>query len=287
MRIETNALLTQILLHMKNFTQFGRFFYGIGVACIGVQQFIYADFRPVIIPAWPAWLHSSPIYAYIFGAILFVTGILIFVRKKIKTISLFLGGLFLILFIVLQAPFVLFVDIYSPKHLGLWTNPLKELAFSGGAFIIAGSFSNGRFHREYKNKLFHFLEKLIPLGRIFFSVMLIAFGLDHFYYADGVATLVPSWIPWHLLWTYFAAIALIGAGVAIILKIKIKLVATLVGIMIFLWLIVLHIPRAIADPYLDNGNEVTSVFEALAFSGIAFVIADKNKKHRQHKNKYS
>lgn len=272
---------------MKNFAKYGRFFYGIGVGCIGIQQFIYADFRPVIMPAWPAWMHSSPIYAYIFGLVLFVAGILIFAGKKVKTISLLLGGLFLLFFIVAQTPFVLFVDIYSPKHLGLWTNPLKELAFSGGAFAIAGLFSYGKFHRENKNGVLRFLEKLIPLGRIFFSIMMIAFGLDHFYYADSVATLVPSWIPGHIFWTYFAAVALIGGGVAIFLKIKLKQVAILTGIMIFLWLIVLHIPRAIADPYMDKGNEVTSVFEALAFSGIAFIIAAMDKKQKQHKSKYS
>jgi hypothetical protein len=43
--------------------------------------------------------------------------------------------------------------------------------------------------------------------------------------------------------------------------------------MIFLWFIMLHIPRAIADPHSGNGNEWTSVFEALAFSGIAFLMA--------------
>ncbi len=47
----------------------------------------------------------------------------------------------------------------------------------------------------------------------------------------------------------------------------------LLGIMLFIWFVILHIPRAIADPNIDKGNEVTSVFEALAFSGVAFLIA--------------
>jgi len=34
------------------------------------------------------------------------------------------------------------------------------------------------------------------------------------------ADYVPSWIPNHLFWIYFAGIALIGSGIAIILKIK-------------------------------------------------------------------
>jgi hypothetical protein len=43
--------------------------------------------------------------------------------------------------------------------------------------------------------------------------------------------------------------------------------------MIFLWVLMLHIPRAIADPYTNVRNEWASVFEALAFSGIAFMLA--------------
>jgi hypothetical protein len=42
--------------------------------------------------------------------------------------------------------------------------------------------------------------------------------------------------------------------------------------MIFLWVLMLHIPRAIADPYTNVGNEWASVFEALAFSGMAFML---------------
>jgi len=53
-------------------------------------------------------------------------------------------------------------------------------------------------------------------------------------------------------------------------------VALLLGLMLFFWVFMLHIPRAIADPHSGNGNEWASVFEALAFSGIAFLIAGKN-----------
>jgi uncharacterized membrane protein YphA (DoxX/SURF4 family) len=93
-----------------------------------------------------------------------------------------------------------------------------------------------------------------------------------------VETLVPSWIPWHSFWTYFAGIALIASGFAIIINIKARLAAFLLGIMIFIWLAVLHLPRGIADPHIGHGNELRSVFESLAFSGIAFVLAGTSKK---------
>jgi uncharacterized membrane protein len=150
---------------------------------------------------------------------------------------------------------------------------LKELAFAGGSFVLAGSYVQEFPTNNIKSSLYSFLEKFIPAGLILFSVMMICFGIDHFLYTDFVATLVPAWIPGHVFWTYFAGIALIGSGLGMILRIKSFLVAWLTGWMLFLWFIVLHIPRAIADPQMAKGNEVTSVFEALAFSGIAFVVA--------------
>ena len=102
---------------------------------------------------------------------------------------------------------------------------------------------------------------------------MIVFGIDHFLYYQFVQTLVPAWIPFPLFWTYFGAIALIGAGVSFIFVIKVKLVGILTAVMLFIWFLILHIPRAIAMPEVANGNELTSVFQALAFSGVALVIA--------------
>jgi hypothetical protein len=42
--------------------------------------------------------------------------------------------------------------------------------------------------------------------------------------------------------------------------------------MILLWVVLLHIPRALA---LHNAGETAGIFEALAMSGIAFILADR------------
>jgi hypothetical protein len=48
--------------------------------------------------------------------------------------------------------------------------------------------------------------------------------------------------------------------------------------MIFTWFIILHVPKVIAAPFADRAGEITSAFLALAYSGIAFVIAGAAKK---------
>jgi len=87
------------------------------------------------------------------------------------------------------------------------------------------------------------LSKSIPFGVIVFSITLISFGIAHFVYAKEASALVPSWIPGAVLCTYFGGIALIGSGIAILLRIKIGLVSALLGTMIFIWVIIIHIPR--------------------------------------------
>jgi len=79
--------------------------------------------------------------------------------------------------------------------------------------------------------------------------------------------------PDHLFWVYFAGVALVAAGVAIALGIRIRAVSLLLGLMIFLWFWMVHLPSAIAQPTVNRGNLPASAFDALAFSGIAIIIA--------------
>jgi len=117
-----------------------------------------------------------------------------------------------------------------------------------------------------------------PTGALNFlltSFLLAAFlvltGILHFIYVEFVAGLVPAWIPAHLFWTYFTGSALIAGGIGITLPWTTRLAASLSGLMIFLWVVLLHIPRAVAAPH--DSNETTAVFEALAMSGGAILAA--------------
>lgn len=261
---------------MEAIIKTGRAFYGICMVTMGVNQFIYADFRTVVLPPWPSWRASPEIAAYIIGAALIAGGLTIIFSKKGKETALVFGSFLLALVIFWHLPYLLFIQPNKIRHLGLWVHASKALALAGGAFVVAGSFPG-----DSTSGILSFPAKLIPYGRIFFSITMIEFGIDHFLYADSISTMVPGWIPAHMFWTYVAGIALIGGGVAIIFKIQLKLVGLLMGSMIFIWFIVLHIPNAIARPTELNGNEVVSAGDALAFSGTAFIIAFLNRARRR------
>jgi uncharacterized membrane protein YphA (DoxX/SURF4 family) len=255
----------------EKITKIGRIFYGFAMAALGFQQFFYADFHPMILAPKHQWIPFLSFWAYFAGAALMATGGAIIFEKKARTISLVLGAILFALFIY-YIPYEIIVDPYY-RYLGSWGDAEKELALSGGAFVMAGSFPEPIKNIQKKSIAIGILEKFIPFGSLFFSITMVSFGIDHFLYTKNVALLVPSWIPAPVFWTYFAAVALIGSGAAIILKVKLRVIAALLGTMILLWFILLHIPRAIAQPFTQKGEEVASAFSALAFSGIAFVIA--------------
>jgi uncharacterized membrane protein len=246
-----------------------RISFGIMIAGLAALQIVYADFRPVVLPPWTLSFPGHAIFVYSISCLLILGAIAIILDRKARLASLLFGGLFLLLFVACQIPYELFVD---PQHnqLGSWTSALKELALAGSGFVVAGSYP---VSNQISSGFINGLETMIPYGKVFFSVMLILFGIDHFLYTQWVAMLVPNWIPGHIFWTYFAGVALIGAGITIILKIQLKLSALLLAAMIFLWFILLHIPRAVADPHSLEGNEIASVFEAFGFSGVAYLMA--------------
>ena len=106
------------------------------------------------------------------------------------------------------------------------------------------------------------------------GAFLVSSGIQHFLFVPFVATLVPAWIPGPRLWTEFAGVALIAGGLGLIVPRTARLAGSLSGLMIFLWFVMLHIPRALAAAdAASRRNEWTAVFEALAMSGIALLLA--------------
>lgn len=256
---------------MGNQSKIGRIFFGISIAVLGFLTVYYHDYPYMLIPPHHSSMPGFLLLAYIFGVMLILAGLCIVLVMKITSAALMLGSILLLIFCFYFIPYEFIV---SPNymHLADWENAEKEVALVGGAFVIAGCFSN-----KNENHPNRYLGKLVPLGRILFSIPIISFGILHFLYAKDVAEYVPSWVPYRLFWAYLAGAGLLCSGIAIILKIKTGLAATLLGTMIFIWFIILHMPRMIGSSTADMGSEVTSAFIALAYSGIAFVIGAARK----------
>jgi len=91
-------------------------------------------------------------------------------------------------------------------------------------------------------------DKLVVLGPLLFAAPLTAFAAEHFVFTSFMVPMIPSWIPGRTFWIYFTGVALLATTVSIFLNRKVRLSGTLLGIMIFLFVVLLHIPRVIANP---------------------------------------
>jgi uncharacterized membrane protein YphA (DoxX/SURF4 family) len=117
-------------------------------------------------------------------------------------------------------------------------------------------------------------ERLILVGRTFFALSVIAFGIQHLTHAEFVTRVVPgwpAWIPGRQLWARLFGTALIAAGTAILVRFKARAIALILGATIFISFLFLYLPRLSESP--NAGGLWVKAFKALALCGVAFILA--------------
>jgi uncharacterized membrane protein len=242
----------------------GRILFGLGLIGLGGQHFFFREFVPMVVPLWPAWIPGRLFWVFLVGAILIAGGGAIVAGVKARLAATLLGGLFLLSVVLLHIPGNLMAGVRSLEG---WADALTALTFAGGGFVVAGTLPQAQTGSGRGNPM-RWLEMLIPLGMYPLAIMVIVFGIDHFVHVALVSSLVPAWIPGHVFWTWFAGTALIAAGVGMMVRVKARLAATLLGAMIFTWVLVLTFQEP--SPTHTAGLEASgpSVFEALARAGL-------------------
>ena len=117
----------------------------------------------------------------------------------------------------------------------------------------------------------HGIDKIMPFGRLFFAIPLAVFGSEHFTFTANVAALVPRWIPAPTFWVYLVGLAFLAAALSIAVLVQARLAAALVGVTLLIFVFVMDLPAAVANP----GNRFfwALAFRQLAFSGGAFAFA--------------
>lgn len=113
------------------------------------------------------------------------------------------------------------------------------------------------------------IDKVAALAHLCFAISLAAFGAEHL--SGGIPLkMVPSYMPWRLFWVYFVGVALIAASLSIATKIQVRWSGLLVGIMMFLFVAMLHLPGA-----LSGGGRIpwTIVIREMSFGGGGWVLA--------------
>ncbi|HYE73159.1 MAG TPA: hypothetical protein VEF04_07510, partial [Blastocatellia bacterium] len=230
-------------------------------------HFIFQDFVAGRAPAWPAVVPGRLVWAYLSGVFLIIAGAMILIGKRARWAAVLAGLVIFVWAFVRHIPLAV-ADSYLG---GVWTQTGKALVLFGGSLAVAGSLPKEK-GRDRMISLINSQTGFLYSGLVSLSLFMILAGIQHFLFDKFVATLVPRWIPGDYFWTYFAGVALIAGGIGLLIPQTARLAALLSGLMIFLWVLMLHIPRAVSGLY-DIKSEWLAVFEALAFSGLAFLIA--------------
>jgi uncharacterized membrane protein len=115
------------------------------------------------------------------------------------------------------------------------------------------------------------LDKIVALSNLCFAIPLAVFGAEHLSGSRFIMLSVPSYMPWPLFWAYFVGFALLAASLSIATKIQVRWSGLLFGIMMFLFVAMVHIPRVLASP--SDRIPWTIVIREMSFAGGAWALA--------------
>jgi len=110
--------------------------------------------------------------------------------------------------------------------------------FAGAVFLV--------FALIVLRKQLSFRFDALPIfGRVFVPFALAVFGGEHFASANFMKDMIPTYVPAHLFFTYFVGVCLFAAATSIILDRHVELSGSLLGLMFVLFVLMLHLPRAL------------------------------------------
>jgi uncharacterized membrane protein len=117
----------------------------------------------------------------------------------------------------------------------------------------------------------HGPEKIVALRHLCFATPLAVFGALHLFGPQFVADIVPPYMPWRAFWVYFVGCALIAASLSIATRTAVRWSGLLLGIMMFSFVAMIHLPGALASPH--DRIIWTIVFREMSFGGGGWLLA--------------
>jgi len=244
----------------------GRTFFAIALLGLGVEHFVFQEFVTGRAPGWPDGVPGKLLWVNGSGLLVILAGVAVVRRRWGRQAMLVLGLVVLVWALLRHLPIVTADALLG----GSWTRAGKALAFVGGSLAVAGTLppipgATGSAIRRYANAT----DSFVRSGGICLGCFLIIAGLQHFKFTTFVVALIPAWFPGNgTWWARFAGAALIAGGLGLLVRRTAVLAGLMTGSMIFSWFWIVHVPRM-----LVSVSDGIAVFEALAFSGIALVVA--------------
>jgi putative oxidoreductase len=112
------------------------------------------------------------------------------------------------------------------------------------------------------------MKTLSSLGRFIYAIPFIVFGIFHFMNAGSMAGIISKWPVAEGL-VYISGLALILAGVSIILNVKAKLASSLLALLLLIFILGIHIPAVMSG----NQMAMMSLLKDTALLGAALTYS--------------
>jgi len=130
------------------------------------------------------------------------------------------------------------------------------------------------------------MKKLTTIGRILFAVPFALFGINHFLMLDYYLGMLTSFVPLGAYTIILTGIMLIVTSISIITKVLVKFSTLMLAILLFIFIITIHIPHLITDA--DNTITIISLLKDISLMGGSLMISGiYSDEEKPEKNKSS
>jgi hypothetical protein len=251
----------------------GNLCFALPLAVFGAEHLAAAKFIQMGVPSFVPW---HLFWAYFVGFALIAAALSIATKIHVRWSGLLFGIMMFLFVAMMDIPGAL----AKPGDRFAWTLLLRELAFGGGGWILAGSAMREQ-GREYGHGQGG--SVLITVGRVLVGIAAIFYGVETFLHPLGMPgipleKLMSEWIPARPLIGYVTAAILVLCGVGILLNMKMRMAATYLGMWIVLLVLIVYGPILIAsllDPSTDVKVEgLNYFFDTLLFGGAILALAN-------------
>ena len=127
------------------------------------------------------------------------------------------------------------------------------------------------------------MKKITTIGRILFGLPFAVFGINHFLMMDYYMGMLTSFIPKTGYIMILTGIMLIAASISIITKKFVELSTILLAILLFLFIVTIHIPHLVQGT--DTTVTLIALLKDISLMGGSLMIAGMSSEKEEYDKK--